>query len=104
TTAQRGKTMFAPEEFFGVSMQEVLSRKPANPFGVVEMLIKIDKRIPNDTGRLEFTVDKTNISFDIGEYNPTTALRPAGQRKTLCGQRQQKRSSCSSIPTKQSQH
>jgi hypothetical protein len=76
TTAQRGKTLLAPEEFFQVTLQEVISQGRPNKFGVVELLVKFDKKIPNDTGRVELTVGKT-VTFDVNEYLPLDAARPA---------------------------
>lgn len=77
TTAQRGKALLAPEEFFQVTLQEVLSQKPPNKVGVVELLVKFDKKIPNDTGRVEFTIGSKTVAFDVNEYLPTDAPRPA---------------------------
>jgi hypothetical protein len=77
TTAQRGKALLAPEEFFQVTLQEVISQEPPSKFGEIDLLVKFDKKIPNDSGRVELTFDGKTVTFLVGEYLPTDAARPA---------------------------
>jgi hypothetical protein len=55
----------------------VVSQGEPNKFGVIRLLVKFDKKIPNDSGRVELTVGGKTIPFDVGEYLPTDAARPA---------------------------
>src|SRR5262249_34498329 len=84
-TAQRGKALLAPDEFFSVSLQEVVSQGQPNRFGEIELLVKFDKKIPNDTGRVELTVGTKTVTLLVGEYLPTDAARPAESDRLSLG-------------------
>lgn len=77
TTAQRGKALLAPEEFFQVTLQEVISQGKPNKFGEIELLVKFDKKIPNDTGRVELTFGGKTVTFTVGQYQPTDTPQPS---------------------------
>ncbi len=64
TTATRGKRMVPLEEFYPVQLLAIASEK-ASTFapGAVEFILRLDKSIPNDDGRLELGLDKNTYSF-----------------------------------------
>src|SRR5262249_39003895 len=76
TTAQRGKSLLAPDEFYSVTLQKILSEEPSKTAkGVVYVDLQIDKKIPNDTGRLEFEAGGKTYRFEVAEYDPSNPRR-----------------------------
>jgi hypothetical protein len=62
TTAQRGKALLAPDEFFKVSLVKMEANVPSNLFpGVRNLTFRLDKPIPADVGYLvlDSSIDKT---------------------------------------------
>lgn len=59
TTAQRGKSLLAPDPYYTVSIQSVERTRvaPSAPDTTI-VTLKLDKKIPNDSGSLALTRDK----------------------------------------------
>jgi hypothetical protein len=70
TTAQRGKSLLPPDEFFTVSLLYPVSQQNPNPLGTIATTMKLDQAVPNDTGQIEFTLGDKTIKLDVGDYNP----------------------------------
>ncbi len=71
TTAQRGPAAAAPDTFFSVNITGVLSAVNLdNAQGVKTLIVKLDKKIPADSGLIEISV---------GDVSSTpSATKPAG--------------------------
>jgi hypothetical protein len=66
TTAQRATLLPAPDAFYPVTVLQVVSRRSTKFDDVFDVIVKIDKKIPNDTGRIE-----------IGSGTPSGGGKPA---------------------------
>lgn len=76
TTAQRGKALLAPDEFYAVTLKEIVKSEADKIHPDIKLLtVKIDKKIPNDTGYLTFDVDKKTYKLEVAEYDPDNAQR-----------------------------
>jgi hypothetical protein len=76
TTAQRGKALLPADEFYAVTLQKIIKQEAsATKAGVTIVTYKIDKKIPNDTGRLEFTDGSKTYRFEVAEFDPDNAQR-----------------------------
>jgi hypothetical protein len=74
TTAQRGKSLLPPDEFYTVSLLQPVSQQAPNRFNIIATLMKLDNQVPNDTGQIEFTLGDKTITLDVGDYNPPDPL------------------------------
>jgi hypothetical protein len=73
TTAQRGQPAVAPDTFFSANIIDVLSAiNLDNKNGVKTLIVKLDKKIPADTGLIEITVG------DVSATAPTTKTPAVG--------------------------
>jgi hypothetical protein len=83
TTAQRGKPLLPPDEYFSVRMIEVVSPKPlSKEKKAATIVVKFDMKVPNDVGRLEIRqTDKqgkeTVYRLFVTEYDPADMPRPS---------------------------
>jgi hypothetical protein len=75
TTAQRGKSMLPPDDFFDVTIVAVGAQKVLK-LGAIETYVTLAKPVPNDNGQIELTFGKEKVVFDTGDYNPEEAVRP----------------------------
>ena len=45
--------------------------------GHATITVRLDKKVPNDSGRLEFSLDKKTCSLDVSPFEPSGNDRPA---------------------------
>jgi hypothetical protein len=76
TTSRGGQRLDAQDEFYSVILKGIIRVKAPNRFGVIEIIVRIDKRIPNDWGNAKFTIGSSTVSYDIGEYLSEDGPRP----------------------------
>jgi hypothetical protein len=67
TTAQRGKSLLAPDEFYSVTLQKIVSQE--------ESKTKKGVFVPNDTGRLEYTEGNKTIALEVAEFDDDNPKR-----------------------------
>jgi hypothetical protein len=78
TTAQRKKGLgLPPIEYYEAKLQEVTGPKPDGKPGPATLTVRLDRKVPNDSGRLEFTIDKKTYSLYVAPYEPSASERPA---------------------------
>ena len=67
TTAQRGAPLAAPDTVFTVAVQGISGdpRPGQNPARNKQVVLKVDKEIPNDSGYLQFEVDPAQRQYDV---------------------------------------
>ena len=76
TTAQRGKSLFTPEDFFSVKITKVLGELPKRQFDAVPILIvKLDKEIPKDRGFVKLIISGKEVQYIIGPYDDDDAAK-----------------------------
>ena len=76
TTAQRKKGLgLPPFEYYEAKVQDIISPKPEPKSGQASITVRLDKKVPNDSGRLEFTMDKKTYSWDVSPYEPPGSVR-----------------------------
>jgi hypothetical protein len=77
TTAQRRKGLLPPNEYYEAKLLEITSPKCNYKSGQVGLTVKLDKKVPNDAGRVEFLLDKKTYSLQVAPYDPS-----GGDRQT----------------------
>jgi hypothetical protein len=77
TTAQRRKGLLPPNEYYEAKLEEITASKTDNKSGPVNLTVRLDKKVPNDVGRLEFLVDKKTCSLPVAPYQPPNGDHPA---------------------------
>jgi hypothetical protein len=65
TTAQRGKPVVTPDEFFNVSLTRILSEEPSAVQGASVVTVELDKAIPSGMGHLILNNDNTNQQLQL---------------------------------------
>jgi hypothetical protein len=67
TTAQRGAPLDAPDTSFLVAIEGIVGdpRPGQNPAKNKQVVIKVDKELPNDSGYLKFEGDPTQTQYDV---------------------------------------
>jgi hypothetical protein len=73
TTAQRGKPIAAPDAY-EVTLKGIIGDPVKKAPDLFVVTVEIDKKIPNDSGRVLFT---DNTAARIGPYEPPTGPAPA---------------------------
>lgn len=70
STVQRGKSLLPQDVFFAVNVTDILG--DPEPVGVdpdaVRIILKLDKKVPNDDGHLIFTEQIPNAQYPFGKY------------------------------------
>jgi hypothetical protein len=86
TTAQRGKALLPPDEFYKASVIAVSrpTSEVKDPTKPVQLKVNMtfDKKVPNDAGYMEFVLKKKTIHFQVGAADAGDAARPQ-QTNTL---------------------
>jgi hypothetical protein len=78
TTAQRKKGLgLPPIEYYEAKLLEITSPKPELKDGQASITVRFDRKVPNDSGWLEFSVDKKTYSLYVSPYAPSNTDRPA---------------------------
>jgi hypothetical protein len=78
TTAQRKKGLLLPPiEYYEATLKEITSPKAEYKSGPVSITVKLDKKVPNDVGRLEFCMDKKSYILQVAPYEPSGGDRQA---------------------------
>jgi hypothetical protein len=67
TTAQRGKTLLAPDEFYTVTLKKIIAEEPnrLHPGLSTFLTIELDKKIPADIGHLTLDADPDGTQYYI---------------------------------------
>lgn len=77
TTAQRGKALSTPDDFYTVTLQKVTNEEDGQ-FDTVKLLtVELDKKIPTDVGTIKLTFDNTEVQYDIKPYEPEDGSSPS---------------------------
>lgn len=63
TTAQRGKALFKADDFYTVTIQEVVSEEKGQFDDSPILHIKLDKKVPNDAGFLRANINNTEVQY-----------------------------------------
>src|SRR5262249_9908716 len=58
TSVERGRLLVPPPLFYSVTLQEIVG-DPEQNAGQFRIMVQIDKELPNDTGRVEFSDGKS---------------------------------------------
>jgi hypothetical protein len=78
TTAQRKKGLgLQPIEYYEAKLQEITSPKAEGKAGQANLTVRLDRKVPNDCGRIEFVMDRKTCSLDVSPYEPSGSDRPA---------------------------
>ncbi len=77
TTAQRGQLLVPPDEFFTVTLQQILGVRPGQFNNVFLVAIKLDKKVPNDQGVIKFTLDKQDLEYTTKVFVTETGMIPS---------------------------
>jgi hypothetical protein len=75
TTAQRGRRLLPVPDFYAVTMtgiEDTFASKFDRENGVMKLVIKLDKKIPNDTGHIDFDVKDNHLSYLVERYATRT--------------------------------
>jgi hypothetical protein len=75
TTAQRGKRLQPPDDFFAVSVQEILHTEEGER-GTSLLTVRITAPVTNDTGRIEFVVDGKTARYPVTQLPSVNGVRP----------------------------
>jgi hypothetical protein len=74
TTAQRGRRLLPVPDFYAVSIKAItdsFASKFDKQNGVIQLTVKIDKKVPNDTGRVDFDINGKTVSFQVNQFSST---------------------------------
>jgi len=74
TTAQRGRRLLPVPDFYAVNIRAItdsFSSKFDKQNGVIQLTVKIDKKVPNDTGRVDFDINGKTVSFQVNQFSST---------------------------------
>jgi hypothetical protein len=87
TTAQRGKALLAPDEFYKATVIEIDKprskiKDPTRPIQVA-VNMKLNTKVPNDAGYMEFTVNKKQARFQVSAFDPAGGLARPSESSTL---------------------
>jgi hypothetical protein len=87
TTAQRGKALLPPDEFYTAKVVEVGKpesqvKDPTKPTQVA-VTMKLDTQVPNDAGYMELTVNNKAVHFQVSAYDPPGAVARPAQTNVL---------------------
>jgi hypothetical protein len=77
TTAQRGKSLTAPADFYTVSLKRLIKNEQGQFANVQFLTIEIDQKIPNDTGTIRLTFDKEQVDYDVKIYEAPDHSTPS---------------------------
>lgn len=78
TTAQRGQPAAAPDTFFSVNILDVLSAVNLGNPTVKTLIVKLDKKIPVDTGMIEISIPDISTSTTTGTNSSGTPAAGGG--------------------------
>jgi hypothetical protein len=77
TTAQRKKGLgLQPIEYYEAKLLEITSPKTEVKSGQANITVRLDRKVPNDCGRLEFLMDRKTYSLYVSAYEPSSSDRP----------------------------
>lgn len=82
TTAQRGKALTPAVDFYEVTLQGLVDA-PRYTGGDVRISVRIDRKVPNDTGRLELAIDGKAYSLRVSAYDPSADQQRKPQTDVL---------------------
>ena len=74
TTAQRGRRLLPVPDYYAVNIKAItdsFSSKFDKQNGVIQLTVKIDKKVPNDTGRVDFDISGKTVSFQVNQFSST---------------------------------
>jgi hypothetical protein len=78
TTAQRKKGLgLPPIEYYEAKLVDIINPTPQLKDGQASMTVRFDRKVPNDSGWLEFSMNKKIYNLYLSPYTPSTADRPA---------------------------
>jgi hypothetical protein len=75
TTAQRGRRLLPVPDFYAVrltTLTDTFASRFDKQKGVTQLTIKIDKKVPNDTGHIDFDINSKTLSFQVNQFADTT--------------------------------
>jgi hypothetical protein len=65
TTAQRKKGVLAPFEYYEARLQEIVNAKRDQGTKPTNVTVKLDRKVPNDYGRLELVIDQKTYGLQV---------------------------------------
>jgi hypothetical protein len=78
TTAQRKKGLgLPPIEYYEAKILEITSSKPDLKDGQAIIMVRFDRKVPNDSGWLEFSMENKKFNLYVSPYTPSSTDRPA---------------------------
>jgi hypothetical protein len=78
TTAQRKQGLgLPPIEYYDTKLLEITSPIAELKDGKGTIAVRFDRKVPNDSGWLEFSMDKKTYSLYVSPYIPSDTARPA---------------------------
>src|SRR5262249_21162256 len=68
TITDRAAALPPPDPCYAVTLLEPVSQQTLPEPGFVRLIVKMDKKIPNDSGRVEIGTPAGTVVFQIAEY------------------------------------